>query len=85
MRAHPGARTSQVGTVDPWRGALRVEVQAQRERGRANEELADVIARALGISPREVELVRGPRSAEKVLRFRGLTLDAARLRLEGRP
>ena len=85
VRAHPGARTSQVGTVDPWRGALRVEVQAQRERGRANEALAEVIALALGISPREVELVQGPRSAEKVFRLRGLTLDAARLRLEGRP
>ena len=84
VKAHPAGRTSRVREVDWWRGALGVEVQAPPEGGRANEALVEVIARALGITRRGVELVHGARSSDKVFRLTGVTLDAARSRLEGR-
>ncbi len=85
VKARPGARSSRVREVDPWRGALAVEVRAPAEAGRANEEIAEVLAEALGLRPPEVDLVHGARASQKVFRLTGVTLDEARSRLEEHP
>jgi len=46
-------------------GALRVRVTAPPVDGAANEAVARLLARALGLAPREVALVRGERSRVK--------------------
>lgn len=84
VKARPGARTSRLRDVDSWRGALAVEVQAPPQGGAANEAIAEVLARALGATSRQVELVHGARASQKVFRLRGVTLAEARLRLEAK-
>lgn len=59
--------------------ALRVAVAAPPERGKANERLCEVLAAALGVPVRDVDVVQGAGSPHKVVRVRGV--DEARLRL----
>lgn len=59
-------------------GALRVRVAAPPVDGAANEELVRVLARALDLPARDVEITSGHTSKVKQIRARG----AARERLE---
>ena len=64
VRAHPGARVEGVALLAD--GTLDVKVRAPALDGRANEAVSSVLAEALGLRPRQVRLVRGERSREKV-------------------
>lgn len=66
VKAQPGARRS--GPAGTWNGLLKVAVTAPAEDGRANEDLARVLAETLGLRRAAVELVAGARS--RVKRFR---------------
>lgn len=66
VKAQPGARKS--GPAGAWNGMLKVAVTAPAEDGRANEDLARVIADVFGLRRSGVQLVSGARSKEK--RFR---------------
>jgi uncharacterized protein (TIGR00251 family) len=59
-------------------GTLTVRVTAPPVDGRANAALERAVAKAVGLAPSRVALVRGARSRDKVLRIDGL--DAAGLR-----
>jgi len=65
VKAIPGAGASRVGGCRA--GALLVRVAAPPEKGKANEELRDCLARALGIPKSAIELVSGAASRRKVL------------------
>jgi uncharacterized protein (TIGR00251 family) len=52
-------------------GALLVRVTAPPEGGRANKAVCRVIARALGIAPSRVTVLRGGASREKLVRVEG--------------
>jgi len=54
-------------------GALLVRVTAAPEEGRANKAVCRVIARALGVAPSRVAVLRGAGSREKLLRVEGAT------------
>lgn len=84
IHGHPGAVQSRVGRVDPWRGALAVEVKARAKEGEANAEICAVIARALGVPPSAVMIVGGARSREKIVKVDGVAEADARRRLEGK-
>lgn len=58
-------------------GAVLVRVGAPPEDGRANAEVCAVVAKALGLRAREVSVVVGPTSRDKVLEVSGL--EAAEL------
>ncbi len=62
-------------------GALRAEVSAARERGKANEALVKLVAAALGIPRRDVEIVKGGMSRDKVVRVAGLKASDLRRRI----
>lgn len=66
VKAQPGARKS--GPAGAWNGRLKVAVTAPADDGRANEDLARVIAETFGLRRASVQLVSGARSREK--RFR---------------
>lgn len=66
VKAQPGARKS--GPAGAWNGMLKVAVTAPAQDGRANEDLARVIADVFGLRRSCVQLVSGARSREK--RFR---------------
>lgn len=62
-----------------WLGpVLKVKVHAPALEGRANDELLDFLADTVGVPRRDVTLLRGDKSRQKVVQF--ARLDAATLR-----
>jgi uncharacterized protein (TIGR00251 family) len=79
VRVQPRAsREEIVGWQDE---ALRVRVTAPPVDGEANAAVRRLVARALGVAPSTVALVRGERSRDKVVRVAGMSLAAVRARL----
>jgi uncharacterized protein (TIGR00251 family) len=71
VRVAPRASRSRViGVVD---GVLKVALTAAPVDGAANEALRTLIAKALRVSRSNVEIVRGERARNKLLRIHGLT------------
>lgn len=64
VRVTPGARSEAVEIVA---GALLVKVRAKPEDGKANAAVLALLAKALGIAPSRVELLRGATSREKLV------------------
>jgi uncharacterized protein YggU (UPF0235/DUF167 family) len=60
----PGAREESVALSD---SAVLVKVRAPADKGAANEAVIEVVARALGLAPSRVSLLRGATSRQKVL------------------
>jgi uncharacterized protein (TIGR00251 family) len=81
VHVHPGARRE---AVRGWRddGALRVEVTAPPEGGRANAAVSALLAQALALPRREVSVVRGLASRAKVVEVKGLGEDEVRRRID---
>jgi len=79
VKVVPGASRSRVAGVHG--AALRVQVAAPPERGRANRELCATLADALGVRPADVEVVAGETSPRKTVAVRSLAPDdlAARI------
>lgn len=69
LKVRPSARRN------AWRGvlgdALKVDVAATAESGRATEELLTFIARSFAVPRADVELISGPRSRQKRVRITG--------------
>ena len=66
VRVTPGAK--QEG-LEINGGRLLARVRAKPEDGKANEAVRDLIARALGLAPSRVEMLRGATSREKQFRI----------------
>jgi uncharacterized protein YggU (UPF0235/DUF167 family) len=64
VKVTPGAREDSV-TLTP--DAVLVKVRAPADKGEANEAVLQVMARALGLAPSRVRLLRGATSREKLL------------------
>ncbi len=70
LRVKAGAR--RVRVVGAHGGALKLEVQAPPERGRANEAVLRLIAATLGVEYRLLELIAGASSQDKLVEIRGV-------------
>jgi uncharacterized protein (TIGR00251 family) len=74
VRVVPRASRTQVaGERD---GALRVRVAAPPVEGAANEELTRFFAKLLGVAKRDVEIIAGLASKNKVVRVRHIRREA---------
>lgn len=73
LRVKPGGRADRL--IGPFDGALKLEVRAAPERGRANDAVVRLLADRLGLSRSDVEVVAGVTSQDKAVSLRGL--DAA--------
>jgi uncharacterized protein YggU (UPF0235/DUF167 family) len=62
LRVTPGARVEALEIAD---GRLLAKVRVKPEDGKANEAVRALLARALGLAPSRVELLRGATSREK--------------------
>ena len=81
VRVQPRASRDEIAA---WQDdALRVRVTAAPVDGDANAAVRRLVARSLGVAPSTVDVVRGHRSREKVLRVAGLSLADIRARLAG--
>jgi uncharacterized protein (TIGR00251 family) len=74
------ARSSVIGEHD---GALRVRVAAPPVEGAANEELVRVLARALGVPRREIEITGGHSSRVKQVLARGASRESLEILARG--
>lgn len=87
VKVTPGASKTEIRAIRD--GRLRIRVQAPPVEGKANRALGRWLAKALEIRPRQIRLLRGEKSSEKVLLLQGVTPEQAAVKLEaflaGRP
>lgn len=62
--------------------SLKIATSAAPEKGKANAAVAAILAKALGVSVRDVELVSGPSNPRKEFRVAGLSANGIRKLLE---
>ena len=79
IRLQPRARLDEV--VGERGGAVVVRVAAPPVDGRANEALCRFVAKAAGVAPSKVTIVRGHGSRDKVVRVAGVDEGALRAAL----
>ncbi|MEZ4217956.1 MAG: DUF167 domain-containing protein [Myxococcota bacterium] len=79
VRVAPRARRDAIAGVHD--GRLKVAVTAPPEKGKANDAVARVLARALGVPRSRVALLAGATSHDKRFLISGEALEAVRARL----
>jgi uncharacterized protein (TIGR00251 family) len=82
VRLQPRARRDEA--VGEREGAVVIRVAAPPVDGKANEALCRFVAKAAGVAPSRVSIVRGHTARDKVVRVEGADLDALRSALLGR-
>lgn len=80
VRVTPGAKETAIGD---WAAGdiLRVKVRESPHQGRANDAVARLLAKSLGVPPSSVMLVRGVTSREKAFAIEGLAVEEIKRRL----
>lgn len=78
LRVHPKARKDAITGVHA--GALKVSVTASPEKGKANDAVVELLAKALDLPKGSIEIVGGETSQDKTVVV-GLDPDAVRSRL----
>ena len=84
LRVRVQPRASREAIVGWREDALRLAVTAAPVDGEANEAVRRLLARALGVAPSSVSLVRGAHGRDKVVRIEGLSGAELRSRLADR-
>ena len=79
VRVRAGGRRNHAGGAQE--GALRVEVTTAPEKGKANQAVRKLLAKALGVPAGTLELVSGETCPAKVFRVEGCEPEALREKL----
>ena len=79
VRVQP--RASRNAILGWYQDVLRVAVTAPPVEGEANQALTRLLAHALGVAPSALNVVRGGRSRDKIVRVLGVTDTQLRSRL----
>ena len=79
LRISPGAKRA--GIVGRFGEGWKVRVTAPPEAGRANDAVLTLLADALDVPRRDLELTSGASSRDKVVMLDGLTSEAVDVRL----
>lgn len=77
LYVEPGASNQALGPYDPWRQRIKVRVTASATKGKANDELAHLLAEHLGVPPKAVQIVRGATTRRKTVRVIGISFETA--------
>jgi len=80
VRAQAGARTNAIRGIHS--GMLKIAVTQIAEKGKANEALAETLAKGLGLKRSQVELASGATSREKKFLIRDVTVGDLSTRIE---
>lgn len=83
LRVVPGS--ARPGIVGRYGDGWKVRVAEAPERGRANDAVLELLAESLAVPRRDVELVSGHRTRDKVVELHGIAEDEAMRRLSGGP
>ena len=81
LKVVPGARRDRV--VGAYGEAIKIQVSAAPEGGKANAAVVRVLAEALGLKRHQIELVSGHTQARKSVRIEGLDERQILARLSG--
>jgi len=73
IKAVPGASRDQIAGVLGDR--LKIRISAAPEAGKANQAICALLAKALGLKTRQVEIDSGHGNPEKIVRISGLTVQ----------
>ena len=65
-------RSSKSGIVGPYGDALKVKLTSPPVEGKANKELIEVLAKGFSIAKKDVEIISGQASKNKVVRLNGV-------------
>ncbi len=79
IKVSPNAKRE--GVLGAHGDGLKVAVSAQPEKGKANKAVIKVLAKALGVSPGSISIIRGQTNSQKVVAIEGLTIESAREKL----
>jgi len=79
IKVVPGAKKNRV--VGKYGDAIKVQVSAPPEGGKANQAVIEVLAEALGVRANQISIIRGHTQARKTVQVDGLEQVAAELRL----
>lgn len=80
LRVVPGSRTAQV--VGPYGDGWKIRVTAAPERGRANDDVRDLLAAIAHVRSSSVEIVSGASSRDKLVAVHGVGFDELRRMLD---
>ncbi len=80
LRVVPGSRVAQV--VGPYEDGWKIRVTAAPERGRANDDVRDLLAAVVGVRPSGIEIVTGASSRDKLVAVHGVEFDELRRMLD---
>src|SRR5881394_250060 len=79
VKVVPGASRDRI--VGPLGDALKIQIAAPPERGKANAALVRLLSAQLGIPERQITVIRGVSAPRKTVRLAGITLQEAARRL----
>ncbi|MEN8262780.1 MAG: DUF167 domain-containing protein [Nitrospirota bacterium] len=65
-------RSSRSGIVGPYGDAIKVKLTSPPVEGKANNELVEVLAKNLGIAKKNVEIISGKSSKNKIVKLFGI-------------
>jgi uncharacterized protein YggU (UPF0235/DUF167 family) len=80
IRAVPGSRSA--GVVGRYGEAWKVRVRSAPEAGRANDELAELLAQLAGVRARDVRVIAGTGARDKLVEVAGCTTDTLEAALQ---
>jgi len=80
LRVKPGGRVDRL--IGPHDGALKLEVRAAPERGRANDAVVRLLADRLGLSRSDLDVIAGRSSQDKTVSVTGISADDVGRRLQ---
>ena len=69
LKVYLQPKASKNEIVGPYRDGIKVRVTAAPVEGRANEVLLKFLAKEFGVTPSSVEIVKGLRSREKLIKI----------------
>ncbi len=85
LEATPGAKETRVPAgYNQWRKRILVKLKAPPERGKANDELIDALARLLGVPPVNLEITSGATDSRKSVRVMGVAREEVIEALRGK-
>ena len=76
LKVYLQPRASRNEVVGPYQDGIKVKVTAPPVEGKANDALIRFLAKKLGIPPSYIEILKGHRSREKILKISGQGVNA---------
>ena len=66
-------RSSKSGIVGPYGDALKVKLTSPPVEGKANKELIEVLAKGFRITKKDIEIISGQSSKNKIVKLNGVS------------